>query len=414
MRWEAANTLPYVARRGPTTPTSSPTTRTTRRRSPSRWSSTARFDWEGDSPPAHAVEPRRSSTRSHVKGFTKQHPEVREDLRGTYGGLAVRAGDRATSRTSGVTAVELLPIHHIADESFLTERGLTNYWGYSSIGFLAPHAGYAATGATGEQVREFKGMVKALHRAGIEVILDVVYNHTAEGNHLGPMLVVQGRRQPVLLPPRPRRPALLHGLHGHGQLAQRRAPERAAADHGLAALLGHRVPRRRLPLRPGQRAGARALRRRPPVGVLRHDPPGPRPLPGQAHRRAVGRRARRLPGRQLPRAVVGVERHLPRRRCATSGAARRGVGDFAERLAGSSDLYEPDGRAPVRVDQLHHRPRRLHAAPTSSPTTRSTTRPTRRTTATAPTTTARGTAASRARPTTRRSTRCAPASSATS
>src|ERR1700719_2183022 len=92
----------------------------------------------------------------------------------------------------GVTAVELLPIHQIADEQFIVERGLRNYWGYSSIGYLAPHALYAATGTRGEQIREFKGMVKALHAAGLEVILDVVYNHTAEGNHLGPMLSFRG------------------------------------------------------------------------------------------------------------------------------------------------------------------------------------------------------------------------------
>ena len=91
-----------------------------------------------------------------------------------------------------MTAVELLPVHHIVDESFLFERGLSNYWGYSTIGFFAPHSGYAATGQRGQEVREFKGMVKALHRAGIEVILDVVYNHTAEGNHLGPMLSFKG------------------------------------------------------------------------------------------------------------------------------------------------------------------------------------------------------------------------------
>ena len=97
-----------------------------------------------------------------------------------------------TSRASAITAVELLPVHHIADESFLHERGLTNYWGYSSIGYLAPHALYAATGTHGEQVHEFKGLVKAMHGAGIEVILDVVYNHTAEGNHLGPMLAFKG------------------------------------------------------------------------------------------------------------------------------------------------------------------------------------------------------------------------------
>ena len=127
----------------------------------------------------------------HVKGFTKLHPDVREDLRGTYAGLASDA-PLAHLQSLGVTAVELLPIHHIVREGFLVDRGLTNYWGYSSIGYLAPHGPYAATGDRGEQVREFKGMVKALHRAGIEVILDVVYNHTAEGNHLGPMLAFKG------------------------------------------------------------------------------------------------------------------------------------------------------------------------------------------------------------------------------
>jgi glycogen operon protein len=124
----------------------------------------------------------------HVKGFTKRREGVREDLRGTYGGLASE-DSIAYLKSLGVTAVELLPVHHIVDEGFLHDRGLTNYWGYSTIGYLAPHSEYAATG---EPLREFKGMVKALHRAGIEVILDVVYNHTAEGNHLGPMLSFRG------------------------------------------------------------------------------------------------------------------------------------------------------------------------------------------------------------------------------
>jgi isoamylase len=151
-----------------------------------------RFDWEDD-------DERRPRTpwhetviyEAHVKGFTKLHPRVRDDLRGTYAGLASEDAI-AHLESLGVTAVELLPVHHIADEEFLARRGLTNYWGYSSIGFFAPHALYAATGTRGEQVTEFKGMVKALHRAGIEVILDVVYNHTAEGNHLGPMLSFKG------------------------------------------------------------------------------------------------------------------------------------------------------------------------------------------------------------------------------
>ncbi|HVW45423.1 MAG TPA: glycogen debranching protein GlgX, partial [Solirubrobacterales bacterium] len=148
------------------------------------------FDWEGVEPP----NTRWAETviyETHVKGFTMRHPGVREDLRGTYAGLASEAAI-GHLLSLGVTAVELMPVHHIVSESFLHDAGYTNYWGYSTIGYFAPHSDYAATGTRGEQVREFKGMVKALHRAGIEVILDVVYNHTAEGNHLGPMLSFRG------------------------------------------------------------------------------------------------------------------------------------------------------------------------------------------------------------------------------
>jgi glycogen operon protein len=148
------------------------------------------FDWESDRrlriPFADTI-----IYETHVKGFTMRHPEIREDLRGTYAGLASEPA-LAYLKDLGVTAVELLPVHHISDESFLYDRGLRNYWGYSTIGYFAPHSEYAATGRRGEQVREFKGMVKALHQNGIEVILDVVYNHTAEGNHLGPMLSFRG------------------------------------------------------------------------------------------------------------------------------------------------------------------------------------------------------------------------------
>jgi isoamylase len=149
-----------------------------------------RFDWEGDRP-LRTPWNQTVIYETHVKGFTKLRPGVREDLRGTYAGLASEDAI-AHLKALGVTAVELLPVHHIADEDFLAPKGLTNYWGYSSIGFFAPHSPYAATGGRGQEVREFKGMVKALHRAGIEVILDVVYNHTAEGNHLGPMLCFKG------------------------------------------------------------------------------------------------------------------------------------------------------------------------------------------------------------------------------
>ncbi|MFO1206642.1 MAG: glycogen debranching protein GlgX [Burkholderiales bacterium] len=145
------------------------------------------FDWEGVEHP----RTRWSDTviyELHVKGFTQLHDGIPDELRGTYAGLGSPAAIEHL-RALGVTAVELLPVHSFVDDRVLVERGLHNYWGYNSIGFFAPEARYAATD---DPVNEFKAMVRALHRAGIEVILDVVYNHTAEGNHLGPTLSFRG------------------------------------------------------------------------------------------------------------------------------------------------------------------------------------------------------------------------------
>jgi glycogen operon protein len=127
----------------------------------------------------------------HVKGFTARHPRVPKELRGTYAGLASPAAVEYLTRL-GVTAVELLPIHQFVADKHLVDRGLTNYWGYNSIAFFAPDVRYGSDGRLGQQVAEFKTMVRTLHEAGIEVILDVVYNHTAEGNHLGPTLCFRG------------------------------------------------------------------------------------------------------------------------------------------------------------------------------------------------------------------------------
>jgi glycogen operon protein len=193
VRWEAANVFPYVLPEDAKAAADAdlvPDETDSAAAIPRSVVIDEAFDWEDDRPPNIPFE-ETVIYETHVKGFTKRHPGVREDLRGTYAGLADPAALQYL-KDLGVTAVELLPIHHIADEEFLHERGLTNYWGYSTIGFLAPHSPYAATGIRGQEVREFKGMVKALHRAGIEVILDVVYNHTAEGNHLGPMLSFRG------------------------------------------------------------------------------------------------------------------------------------------------------------------------------------------------------------------------------
>ncbi|WP_170981480.1 glycogen debranching protein GlgX [Nocardioides dongxiaopingii] len=151
------------------------------------------FDWEGD---RLLNIPYNESViyEAHVKGMTMQHPDVPEELRGTYAGLAHPAITEHLKHL-GITAIELMPVHQFIQDSTLLDKGLRNYWGYNTLAFLAPHADYAATGGPGQlgqQVQEFKGMVKAMHAAGIEVILDVVYNHTAEGNHLGPTLSMRG------------------------------------------------------------------------------------------------------------------------------------------------------------------------------------------------------------------------------
>ena len=149
-----------------------------------------RFDWGDDSRPNTAYH-NTVLYEAHVKGMTMTHPDIPERLRGTYAGMAHPAIVHHLA-SLGVTAVELMPVHQFVNDAFLQAKGKSNYWGYNTIGFFAPHNAYAAAGQRGEQVREFKEMVKALHAAGIEVILDVVYNHTAEGNHLGPTLSLRG------------------------------------------------------------------------------------------------------------------------------------------------------------------------------------------------------------------------------
>jgi glycogen operon protein len=153
------------------------------------------FDWGHDHPLNHRWH-ETVLYEVHVKGFTARHPKVPPELRGTYAGMAHPAAIEHLTRL-GVTAVELLPVHQFVHDHHLVERGLRNYWGYNSIAFLAPHNEYSAGQKADQVVAEFKSMVKALHEAGIEVILDVVYNHTAEGNHLGPVLSFKGIDNPA-------------------------------------------------------------------------------------------------------------------------------------------------------------------------------------------------------------------------
>ncbi len=148
------------------------------------------FDWAGDRP-LRIPYNETVIYEAHVKGMTMRHPDIPKDVQGTYAGIAHPAMIRHF-HDLGVTAVELMPVHQFVHDSTLAEKGLSNYWGYNTIGFFAPHNDYASFGTRGEQVLEFKTMVRSLHRAGIEVILDVVYNHTAEGNHQGPTLSFRG------------------------------------------------------------------------------------------------------------------------------------------------------------------------------------------------------------------------------
>jgi len=149
-----------------------------------------RFDWGGDRQLAIPL-PRSVIYEAHVRGFSQLCPHIPEAIRGTYAGIGSEFAVEYFKKL-GVTAVELLPVHHFVNDHFLVQKGRKNYWGYNSIGYFAPHAPYSGSGMHGGQVTEFKQMVKNLHAAGIEVILDVVYNHTAEGNHLGPTLCFRG------------------------------------------------------------------------------------------------------------------------------------------------------------------------------------------------------------------------------
>ncbi len=371
----------------------------------------ASFDWQDDLPPQRPWN-ETVIYEVHTKGFTKLMEGVREELRGTYAGLASEPALEYLS-SLGITAVELLPIHHIADEHQLVAKGLRNYWGYSSIGYLAPHALYAATGRRGEQVKEFKGMVKALHSAGIEVILDVVYNHTAEGNHLGPMLAFKGIDNLSYYRTLPGDPRFYMDYTGTGNSLNPVHPSvlRLIMDSLRYFVIECHVDGFRFDLASALAREFHEVDRLSAFFDIIHQDPILSQVKLIAEPWDVGEG-----GYQVGNFPVlwtewnGMYRDTMR----DFWRGQSNVGEFASRFTGSSDLYETRRPQAVRVDQLHHRARRLHVARTSSPTTTSTTRRTSRTTRTATTTTGAGTTASRARRTTPRSTPSASGRCATS
>ena len=244
-----------------------------------------------------------------MRGFTKRHPAVPEELRGTFAGLAAKEVVDYI-RSLGVTSVELLPVHTFVNDSHLLEKGLTNYWGYNTIGFFAPDPRYAARNA----VTEFKEMVARLHDAGLEVILDVVYNHTAEGNERGPTLSFKGIDNASyyrLLPDQKRYYINDTGTGNTLNLSHPRVLQMVTDSLRYWVQEMH-VDGFRFDL--ATILGARALRVRRGRRLPRFLPAGPGALLREADRRAVGLRPRRLPGRRLPARLGGMERPFPRHR----------------------------------------------------------------------------------------------------
>ena len=281
---------------------------------------------------------------AHVKGMTQTHPGIPEAQRGTYAGLSHPVIIEHL-KSLGVTAIELMPVHQFMHDHRLLDLGLRNYWGYNTFGFFAPHYQYAANQSAGGAVAEFKTMVRSFHEAGIEVILDVVYNHTAEGNHLGPTINFRGIDNAAYYRLLDGDEAV-QGLHRNRQQPQPPAPAHAAADHGLAAVLGAGDARRRLPLRPRVDPGPRVLRSGPIERVLRSGAAGPRGQPGEADRRTLGHRRGRYQVGNFPGLWTewnGKYRDTVRDYWRGEPAT---LGEFASRLTGSSDLYEATGRRP--------------------------------------------------------------------
>ena len=315
------------------------------------------FGWGSDRPPRipwHATV----IYEVHVQGFTARHPAVPAHLRGTYLGLASEAAIRHVLEL-GATAIELLPVHHSASEPRLLERGLTNYWGYNTLAYFAPDARYATS--PDSAVADFKTMVRALHDAGLEVILDVVYNHTAESCRRGPTLSLRGIDNRSYYRLDPHDPAAYLDFTGCGNTLNATHPRvlQLIMDSLRYWVLDMHVDGFRFDL-------ASALAREVyEVGqariLLRRHPAGPRPVAGQADCRALGSGCGRLPGGQLPGRLDRVECPLPRYRAPVLARRRRpgrGPGDAAR---GQQRPVRGRRAQAARQHQLRDGPRRLHA-----------------------------------------------------
>ena len=310
------------------------------------------FTWGRERKPQTAVGAD-GLLRDACRGFTMRHPAVPEEsARHLLRPDAAEVVDYIASL--GVTAVELLPIHAFVDDGYLLEKGLRNYWGYNSHRLLRARS--RATWQRRLRRTSSRRWSPTSTMPGIEVILDVVYNHTAEGNELGPTLSFKGIDNASYYRLR-RTTALLHQRHRHREHGQSQPSARAADGHRHPALLGAGDAGRRLPLRSRHHPRPRAARLRRGRRLPRRLPPGPGAEPGQADRRALGLRTRRLSGRAVPARLGGVERPVSRHRAGASGRATPGkLPELASRLTASGDIFNKRGRRPWASRQLHHRP----------------------------------------------------------
>ena len=317
------------------------------------------FDWEGDrrlNIPYHET----LIYEAHVKGLTELHPDVPESDARHVRRPRAPVGDQHLTRL-GVTAVELMPVHQFVQDSTLLDKGLRNYWGYNTLGFLAPHADYAAAGQLGQQVQEFKSMVRSMHAAGIEVILDVVYNHTAEGNHLGPTLSFKGLDNPAYYRLVEDDLRYYMDYTGTGNSLNVRHP------HSLQLIMDSlrywvtemHVDGFRFDLASALAREFYDVDRLSTFFELVQQDPVVSQVKLIAEPWDVGPGGYQVGGFP-PQWTEWNGKYRDTVRDFWRGEPS--LGEFASRLAGSSDLYEQSGRRPGREHQLRHRPRRLHPA----------------------------------------------------
>ncbi len=286
-----------------------------------------RFEWRQESRRHQVPWDQTIVYELHVRGYTKLHPKVPKKQRGTFAGLCHK-DVISYIKALGVTSVELLPVFTFVNDRLLLDKGLTDYWGYNTIGFFAPDPRYAAVPRAALQ--EFKEMIARYHDAGIEVILDVVYNHTSEGNELGPTLSFKGIDNASYYRLMPDKPRYYINDTGTGNTVNLSHAARDADGHRQPALLGAGNRSRWLPFRSRHDSGARAERIRSSKRVFENVQPGSGARHGEADRGAVGHRPGRLSGRRISAGLGGVERQISRhsaqllerrRHCRRVGAA---------------------------------------------------------------------------------------------